>query len=233
MGMCKRRARKRIRSRSNGDLPFAVTKRSSSADELDDHPDSESVSTSSVSSSNVHHLSVHGLQRQIQNLSTNPRNSRNNRNNINDRQIPSNLTPPAGRLSLRRIDCEFVASPTGFSSQTPPGIGRDRHMPSLNLHDVQRRNHYSEPMGDRRRHTMNGRNGRYGISGISGVQRTGSISITRSKPLSIHKGKRKAKFDLDFHGGDSFKASDRPPLITATNTEHLMEDEPIFDMEFE
>merc|ERR1719361_3258351 len=173
--MYSRRTRKRIRSRSNGNLPFAVTKRSSSADELDDHPDSESVSTSSVSSSNVHHLSVHGLQRQIQNLSTNPR---------HNRQIPSNLTPPAGRvghrgrLSLNKIDCEFVASPTGFSSQTPPGIGRDRHMPSLNLHDVQRRKHYSEPMGDRRRHTMNGRNG---ISGISGVQRTGSISITRSK----------------------------------------------------
>ena len=123
------------------------------------------------------------LNRQIHNLSS---------------RIGSNLTPPA-RGSVLQIQTNlhaFAASPTSpapYLSQTPPGIGKDRHMPSLDLHEVQgvQRKNYSDPMET--------------AHGIQGVQRTSSISITRSKPLSIHKNKRKSKFDVDFKPKSSFQ----------------------------
>ena len=145
------------------------------ANDLPNDNESESLSTTS-SSTNAH------LNRQIHNLSA------------KIGHIPSNLTPPA-RGTLSRIQTNlhpFAASPSSparYTSQTPPGIGKDlHHMPSLDLQDIQRRKNYSDPMET-----------------AHGFYQTSSISITRSRPLSIQKNKRKSKFNLDFPLASSFQ----------------------------
>jgi len=92
-------------------------------------------------------------------------------------------------------------------------------MPSLNLQAVPRRKHFSEPMG--------GDEG----GGGSLLQRTASISITRSKPLSIHKNKQKSKFDVDFHLKPTSFASSEHSLVAQTNADCLVDDEANFEME--
>ena len=202
-----------MRSRSDGNLPFAINRKSVSADDLEvednDPPndrhndnDCESVSTSSTMTSSSTNPLL-GLNRKIQNLST---------------KMPTNLTPPAHRSksNLSKIQTNvhpFAASPSSpapFSSQTPPGIGKDRHMPALNL---SQRKHYSEPMGGVHGHRSRG-------SGPTLGQRTGSISITRSKPLSIHKTKQKSKFDVDFHLASSFQVMCQCASVGSVGCDH-------------
>mmetsp|Transcript_53221 Transcript_53221/g.84969 ORF Transcript_53221/g.84969 Transcript_53221/m.84969 type:complete len:468 (-) Transcript_53221:513-1916(-) len=224
----KRSRLSRIRSRSDGSLSFHGGKKRS-VDSTEDDDDNDSVST--ADSVNNHHLNSINLASQI----TPPR---------------SGIHSSSSSASSKPFDAKyshFRPSPNSpllyQSSRTPPGnnfISRHHNAAPTTTHHheeeeeeeeaapsskhrfVQQRKNCSEPVGF------------LGI-GQQSKAKSASISIQRSRPVSINKQKVKPRFDVDFKPmkGNDFSYQSPPDSIFGglTNPDSLVDDEANFDMD--